>query len=486
MQNSSDKPKSKWQDAMPKWKNPPTEAQKREFFGSKLVNDYIELFKRKVKRQPNFAELTLHIIFGQLPSIKKMRIYFGDNELDLRISGCFFKPSGSGGGRGLNFMTTISKALELVAQMVTEITDAALIGSCDEVKFYDATKKGNVVENRVKRGALDPTRDPADRMIINIVVMSEADILFSGIASEYKKNAMLYYQIAMNTMGTEDNKIGKKLVNGDWIEFNPDCSFLFISYPPDNFYETIVKRGFLQRMIILFNTFTTDDRIGVAKSLTESLGVKHSTQAEYDDLIKRLAYVNEFWAGKEEIHVTIDPQAKKILSRLVDEFFVQFEGTGEYPRKKLEEFSQRWIEHAWRLAWHHMLLRLDTTITLEDVGYAKNYILPVWKELIALLEEGITPPRDSERLWRTQLSEAIKLYQQTIKADKTKKMKDPIRRAEFVRQLAHSDYWSVSNKTSNQRITRMEQEGWFERTYEGTAPMIRLIKLPKHLKKRED
>jgi hypothetical protein len=468
---------SKWQDAMPKWSNPPTPKQKQELFGRELVRLYVQLFGQRVKRHEGFGEMTLHCIIGQLPAVKKMRIKVGSNELDLRISGCFFKPSGSGGGRGFNFMSTIARGLNLNYRVVTEITDAALIGTCSEEREYDPQKKGMVVNAVVDRGALDPEHEPP----INIVAMNEADILFSGSASEFKKNAMLYYQIALNTMGTEDNKLTKKLAHGEWIEFNPNCSLMLMSYPPDSFYDTIVKRGFLQRMVILNSDFGTEDRIGVAKELTQMLGADSTDERSVNELIKRLEYVNTFWLGRENEKINVDAKAIKVLVKLVDEFFVEFEGIADYPKKKLEEFSQRWIEHIWRLAWHHMILRLDNTITLEDVGYAKSYIMPVWKKLVGLLEEGIVPPRDHERRNKVMLTEAIRLYQGHLKKNN---LKDgtPVPRSKFCKKLATTDYWGVSYKTASQRIRNFEDEGWFERIYEGTAPMVRLVKLPKWLK----
>jgi hypothetical protein len=472
---------NKWQDAMPKWSNPPTDKQKQDYFGRELVRLYVEQFGQRVKRHEGFAELTLHCIIGQLPSVKKMRIKVGSNELDLRISGCFFKPSGSGGGRGFNFMSTIARGLKLNYRVVTEITDAALIGTCSEERVYDPQKKGMTIIQKIDRGALDPTDDDKEHPPINIVAMNEADILFSGGASEFKKNAMLYYQIALNTMGTEDNKLTKKLAHGEWIEFNPNCSLMLMSYPPDSFYDTIVKRGFLQRMVILNSDFGTVDRIGVAKELTEMLGADSNDERSVNELIKRLDYVNTYWAGREKEQIIVDAKAIKVLVKLVDEFFIEFEGIADYPKKKLEEFSQRWIEHIWRLAWHHMILRMDNKITLEDVGYAKSYIMPVWKRLVGLLEEGIVAPRDHERRNKMMLTEAIRLYTSHLKKNN---LKDgtPVPRSKFCKKLATTDYWGVSYKTASQRIRGFEDEGWFERAYQGTAPMIKLVKLPKWLK----
>jgi hypothetical protein len=475
--------KSKWQSKMPLWRNPPTEEQQKKYFGNSLIALYTKMFNERVKKQPNFAELTLHCIIGQLPSVKKMRIHVGANDLDLRISGCFFKPSGSGGGRGFNFMALIAKEVGLNYRVITEITDAALIGTSSEKKAYNASKKGMVTEIVIERGALDPT--PAEgREIPNILAMNEADILFSNNTSEFKKNAMLYYQIALNTMGTEDNKLAKKLAHGDWIEFNPNCSLMLMSYPPDSFYETIVKRGFLQRMIILYNVFSTQDRIDVAKELTMMLDTNTNNASDLNDLVNRLKFVDDFWMNKDYSEIKIQKEALTVLITLVDEFFKQFEGISEYPRKKLEEFSQRWIEHIWKISWHHMILRLDTTVTLEDVGYAKGYVIPVWKELIGLLEEGIIQPSDSKRTWKVQVTEAIRLYQSLLKKQKETSKTRLISRANFVNILATQDYWSVSYKTASTRIRRMEDEGIFERKYSGTAPMIQLSKLPKHMQKQ--
>ena len=476
---------NKWQDNMPKWSNPPTPKQRQDYFGRELVRLYVEQFGQRVKRHEGFAELTLHCIIGQLPAVKKMRISVGSNELDLRISGCFFKPSGSGGGRGFNFMSTIARGLTLNYRVITEITDAALIGTCSEEKEYDPQKKGMVITQKIDRGALDPTDNDPDHPPINIVAMNEADILFSGSASEFKKNAMLYYQIALNTMDTEDNKLTKKLAHGEWIEFNPNCSLMLMSYPPDSFYDTIVKRGFLQRMVILNSEFGTQDRISVAKELTELLGDEGCGVSTVNELVKRLGYVNEYWSGRENEKVKVDAKAIAVLVKLVDEFFVQFEGIADYPKKKLEEFSQRWIEHIWRIAWHHMILRLDNHLTLEDVGYAKSYIMPIWKNLVGLLEEGIVPPRDHERRNKMLLTEAIRLYQSHLKKNGLAEG-TAVPRSKFCKKLATTDYWGVSYKTASQRVRTFEDEGWFERIYQGTAPMVKLIKLPKWLKSGAD
>lgn len=470
----------RWQNRLPKWRNPPTFNQKRKYFGRNLVKLYKNQFEIRVKNQPHFAELTLHCIIGQLPSVKKMRIIFGGNELDLRISGCFFKPSGSGGGRGFNFMAEVARQLDITYQPVTEITDAALIGSVDVVKEYDPTKKGMVKISKIDRGALDPTPEDGHKPI-NIVAMSEADLLFSGSTTDYKRNAMMYYQIALNTMGTEDNKLTKKLAHGEWIEFNPDCSLMFVSYPPDNFYETIVKKGFLQRLLILYSSFSTQDRIEVAKVLTQSLGEDHTSKKDMDNLIKRLNFVNEYWSTRYDETITIEQKAVAVLTKIVDEFFDCFEDVDNYPQKKMEEFTQRWLEHVWRIAWHHMILRLDNTLTLEDVGYAKAYIMPLWKKLIGLLEEGIRPTRDKKRRHRKMLTEAIKLYQDMCEK-RGKKSGARIPRSDFVNTLKEREYWSVSYKTSSTRVRKFEDEGWFERSYKGSAPMIELSRLPKWLK----
>lgn len=450
-------------------------------YGQNLIDSYLDLFHRKVKRQPHFGQLTLHIIIGQLPAIKKMRIHFGDNELDLRISGCLFKPSGSGGGRGMNFLLKVVKSLGINAQMVTDIEPENLTGTSEIVQEYDPVKKKKCNVVKTVRGALDPTPEDG-RRIIDILVMNEADVLFDSKFTKETKNAMLCYQIALNPMGTEDNKIGVTLPNGKWLEFNPECSLLFISYPPDNFYDTIVKRGFLQRMIVLFNLMSIDDRITVSKELTGMLEAERSKDKDYDRLIKRLSYVNDYWTGKEDTAITIDSEANESLIELVDEIFDRLERINEKPRKSLEEFTQRWIEHTWKIAWHHMILRLDNTLALEDVQYAKDYMMPIWIELIGLFEEGFTPARDKDRRRKRQLAEAIEMYENICKRDGVK-VGNRINRDEMIDRLAK--LWEINKHAVLNRINILEQEGWFRQYKDYRNSFISLNRMPNWYKNRE-
>jgi len=437
-------------------------------YGQNLIDSYITLFHRKVKRQPNFGKLTLHIIIGQLPSIKKMRIHFGDNELDLRISGCLFKPSGSGGGRGMEFLFQVMESLNINAQIVTDIKPESLTGTSEMVKEYDPKKKGEFKVVKITKGALDPTPED-DRRIIDVLIMNEADALFDSKTLKDTKESMLCYQIALNPMGTTDNKIGTTLPNGQWLEFNPECSLLFISYPPDNFYDTIVKRGFLQRMIVLYNLMSIDDRLEVSKELTGMLENPVTKKSEYDDLIKRLAEVNKHWKGKDKVVITIDKEARDCLENLVDETFQILKRVGTKPRKSLEDFTQRWIEHAWKIAWHHMILRLDDTLTGEDVQYARDYMMPIWIKLVGLFDEGLSSVNEG------RLADVIEMYDKICERDGVKSGTE-IYQNELEDRLAKR--FGVGIPEVRAMMDSFVENGWFKVSKKGHNVFVSLVKLP--------
>ncbi|MHA1138003.1 MAG: hypothetical protein ACTSSE_16100 [Candidatus Thorarchaeota archaeon] len=58
-----------------------SETKIKEQYGQNLIDSYLKLFHRKMIKHSDVGQLTLHIIIGQLPSIKKMRIHFGDKAI---------------------------------------------------------------------------------------------------------------------------------------------------------------------------------------------------------------------------------------------------------------------------------------------------------------------------------------------------------------------------------------------------------------------
>lgn len=467
----------KWQDKLDPWGKNPTNRDRKKYFGDNLIKMFQELFFRKCKHHPFFDLMALHIIVGQLPSVKKMRIGVDDNDIDLRISGCLFKSSGSGGGRGFNFISEICKELDMVFRPVTEITDAALIGSVEADRYYDPEEKSMKSTVKVIPGVLNPNMLDGEPPI-NIVAMNEASLLFDGKQSDYKKNAMIYYQIALNPMYTADNLLAKKLSKGPWVEFHPICSLCLQSYPPESLYETIIRKGFLQRMWIIYDEVSSDIREETSISLTKLIGKKSRAEGSKEELVKRLKAINQFWTSRRT--PTLSKDAEKPLVNLTKLFFRHLENIDEFPRKKLEEFVHRWIEMSWRIAWHHAVLRMSNEVDLEDVAYAKNIVAPLWKDIIVFIEEGIVLPHGEERKFRKEILFIIDTFERLRK--KLKKEKGAtIPRSLLVKTLADKKTgWGVHRKTANERVKRAEESGIFQRIYvpnkEGKGGVIPMIK----------
>ena len=435
---------------------------------------YVDLFNRKVKGQPYFAELTLHCIIGQMPSVKKMRIRFGDNEIDLRVSVCVFKPVGNDCGYGIDFMSGISKAIGINYEAITKTEDVInLIGLNMESHGYDPKKKKTTKIVTANRGVLDPTPEDG-REIAHIIGVNNAEVLikstgklFTGITGCYEKT--------LKTIGTDGNKVisewhkrpNKNPTDGNFknrIEFHPDCSLMFVSRPPDNFLKAIEKCPMLQTMTILYNEYSTKDMVRVAKEYTRLLGVDDSTEDDLKDLIQRLKHVDKHWHIHWKDKITIEPDAITKIESIIKRIFDRVNKVDEAQRDSLESFAQHWIQQVWRIAWHRMILRLDTTVIKSDVEFAEKFLWPVWKRIITLC---IAPKPKYPHITKEVKGEkrdviiAMQVYQDLCRQAGVS-FGAAIPRSKIVHILTGSKYWERNYRSALRYFNNIAAKGWFK------------------------
>ena len=441
----------------------PPNKEERKLYGDAFIEDWQELFSQHVWNTPHYDRLILHAILGQLPAIKNMRMKVRGTILDPRIHVCLFQDSGSGKGRGFNFAADVSACLNLIYQPLTEITDAALIGTIETSTEY-VPKKGTETIREVKNGWLHEDSG------INIFAMNEAEVLFTSKSSQYAKNAMTYFQIAMNTLGTPDSWIVKKLSTGDAIVCKPAGSFLLTSYLPENLYDTIVRRGFLQRMIVVVNKITTQQRYDNAVHSIDGLMEDDVAKHTMDDLAQRLRIINRWYTTQKTFKIS--PGAKELFKVVLDDLFAPLYDISVYQRSKLEEFVHRWLEIIYKLAFHHMVLRLDATIKPEDVAYAKNFLVPIWMGLTSFLEDSLIEPGGEKSKRMVEAMQAIEAYDKLVE-DKYKNqwVPEPVLRTMLAR------LWNVQQRTASDRVARLTyEEDYFKTKNQGMTPYLKLKK----------
>ncbi len=451
-----------WQKLVPIKYKRPSDTEIRESYGDALIQDYCKLFQQECWNSPNFDRMSFHVLFGQLSSSKRMRIKVAKTFIDLRIFGVLFQDAGSGKGRGFSFVADFAKELGLSYQPLTEITDAALLGSVEIEEEY-VPKKGKVVTKKIVEGWLHQNSN------INVVAMEEAGLLFDMKASNHTKNVMTYYQIAMNAMDTEANKLVKKLVSGPTITCTPVCSFLFTTYYPENLLETIVRRGFLQRMLIVINEITTKDRENNALTSVANLEVDSSVETEMKDVVQRLQQVNRHYATT--IRLDVDANARAGFKTVVRDLFDTIRDITRLPRKKLEEFIHRYLEITYRLSYHHAMLRLSDTVEVVDVAYAKNFMMPLWGKIVGLIEDSLVESAQDLSKRQLTISTVVKCYQGLV----DQRFNNGLVPQTYLQSVVRAQM-KVSDQVAIKRINLTIEEGLFEREIRGLTTFVKIVK----------
>ncbi len=384
---------------------PPTKKQKREYFGRKLIDKWEKEFKEKCWFTPHFPYASLHVLVGQLPNIKNMRINVGKSVEDCRIHLLLLQESGSGKGGGFSFMADIAKRLNIIFHTVGDITNSSLVGSIKPV--------GNGKTETVP-GALSPEYNDGEG--IDILASNEASSLVDTTTSHYNKNAILNLQRAMNTMGTEDNVISKETgIGNQTIKFNTDVSLFLTTFEPEKMFETITKTGFFQRLIVIYNPVSLKDKIKVAKRHVNLLENGNNGKKDYtDEIIHALRYINNAFDGVDDLHLTDD--ARDVLrEKILPHIYEPLIELDSHTMHEVKKFTTRYQVMLYKIAWHHAILRLSRTVEVKDMAYARKVFIPIYKRLLAYMENKFTVDKEKKIESKSERKIILNTYYDLVK-----------------------------------------------------------------------
>jgi len=352
-----------------------------ELLGHTLLQDYVAAFDKYAHDSAAYAAATFHLLVGQLPNIRDMKIYKGSGSwLDTRIHPCYFSPSATAKGEGANFVSRMAEALGLKYQPVTTITDAGLVGTIND-------------EKEVEYGWLHQSKG------INILAATEASVLLQDFPVKESRNVMDLLQVAMNTLGSKDSTIAKKIGFGDPIEFQPSASLLFTTYVPTNLTNIILQRGLLQRTYLTVNTVSIDARQRALERQYSNMVRDRSpdTTLQKKSIAERLKHINTHYAGKGKI--AIDPRAEPLLVNFSKELFTAIRDSEPFLQEKLGEFVSRMAGHQIRIGAHFACLNEHEEIEPGDISLANIYTRFQFRDIIAFLEKKIRVPNEWKELF---------------------------------------------------------------------------------------
>lgn len=351
-------------------------------FGYSIVDDYEKAFQKHSRYNTAYADATLHLLVGQLPNIRNMRIYRASYSwLDPRIHPCFFSPSGSGKGAGSDFVARMATALGLKYQPVTTVTDAGLVGSIDNDK-------------KPEYGWLHHSHG------INILAATEGSVILQDRPPKESARVMDLLQITMNSLGSQDSTISKKIGFGEPIEFKPTASLFFTTYVPTNLTDIVLQRGLLQRMYVVVKTLSTDKRQQTINDLQKDFENPVDTLKEEAYIVQRLKHINDYYSGRTSLQIS--PDAGPGLNNAMGELFDMIRQTQPFLQEKLGEFVTRLFGHQIRIAHQFACMKMHDQIEKSDMELAYRFhTSQQFYELISFLERRIVVPREWTEMFNT-------------------------------------------------------------------------------------
>jgi|GEM_PF-4503169 len=424
-------------DSLVDFNIPPTEIEKRKYFGSSLINEFKKQFETKCWFVPHFAIISFHVLMGQLPNIKNIKIKIGNNFEDCRVHMLLLQESGSGKGGGFSFVNDIAERLGLNFHSVGDLTNSALAGS------MSVDEKGNT---DLKHGILDPRYNDGEG--VNIVASSEASQLIDTRNNYFDKNAILNLQKAMNRMNTADNVISKETgISNEKISFNTDVSLYLTTFKPTRLFQTMTQTGFLQRLVLLYNPITLEDKWKVGKKHLELLGADDKNHSDIKNVVGALRYINNFYSGIDRLKFT-EKARKGFLKGVLPYIYKPLIQLETNTRHEVKKFTTRYQVLLYKLAWHHAMTRLSEKIEISDVAYAKKVFLPIFRKLIGFMENEYVVDSRQKLKTDSQSKDIINVYKQF--EEKSDKKKPWIKKIYLTKALMKK--WKISDEAARHRL----------------------------------
>ena len=244
----------------------------------KFIEEYVKSATEVSKYNHVPAAITAFVLLGQICK-DKVALVSGRRIEDTRIPFLWMQTSGTGKSEMFNFFGPVSrKTFQILNEKyrtdysifdITEITDAALIGSLKQeeqiIEDEDGNRKKVYIDVPIK-GALEGN---------GLIVYDEFE--YSGVfkQSQHRENVVLYLNTLMNSLHGQNWKITKKLKDGDEpIVCLCRRSPYACSYIPEGLTKVISEKGVLQRMLIFIWEVPQHIQDEIRESVIRDVGTK--------------------------------------------------------------------------------------------------------------------------------------------------------------------------------------------------------------------
>lgn len=373
---------------------------------NKDIGTFLDIWRKYwnsvVVKQPILCELYCMCAMSQL--LKHVRVIrSGGIEDDIRVNIASIMPSGTGKSEGNDVLSVFARQVGLVYGTVDRYNDASLVGSINR----------QAIDFNIKHGKMkgdDGYIDPDEKGILrksDFVVFDEGENILK--TTKETEGAQRYLQKAMNRYGSESNFITNSLV-GYTVGGHPDCSIVITSYYLEEFRETLLDRGLLQRMIVYIQEEDYDIRTSIIDTIVGSIPSFVENQNETTPVINKMreTRIDNIQAMRDEalniksFHlktevISIKYSVKDIINAGISElrnlmpFYI-----GQ--KQIWESMITRMTVNLLKVAAVHALINYRTYIDEQDARYASALMMRTMTSMAFFLREKVTTEADKKTI----------------------------------------------------------------------------------------
>lgn len=343
-------------------------------------------------------EILFHVFLGVILTTKGYTYIESGKKKSVRLHLFMLQDSGTGKSQLMKAHHDLLLSLGIKSRFTVTDNQAAITGTVyllpDEIigkLLQEAKEKGTNVSERdrvvIKPGLLKD---------LHSLIWDEGSILLQN--SPFMKNMTDIFQVVMD----EPGRVSKGMKLGT-IDYDTNTTIVAGSYMFNEFKDTLMKKGFLQRMFLFFKKFNEKEernlRIGVnlLKRKKNPLKLKELEKIMRMQLDKIPLLKNKIITFNDKDILKFNIDLEEIYSKYINKAF-----TGE-KQVVLKTFYSRLHLIIDKVATQRAIILGKTEVDYEDLQYAKQLSL---KHIVTLLhifdylvgEEGPTIPERREMI----------------------------------------------------------------------------------------
>ena len=354
-----------------------------------------------------YGRLCSHILLGQ--KLRNLKLYFGPIYIDPRVSLFLIQPSGTGKSTPWNFIRDIALKAQMAADDIDEATDAALIGTCEEEEVIDPeTHQKTVIYNAIQ-GKLANS---------DLLHYDEGQMLVKR--GQYSQNTLAWLQKALNPIDSGQNLVSKYLAKlKSPIQFHPHCSLLITSHEIDCLLEVVLDTGFFQRIVLYPRYVPIESRKKNEFLRADRFCKRIFTEIDVDTIAAKLVEVGKKYENWE---IQVDENIYPVIHQKIADMYALINTAHERVREIMATFVPRYDNLIYIFALHHCCANLKDKVDVEDVKYASQLMVELFKDIMSWVEENISILKLSSKEL-SYLNSAFIIYKGMEKTDEGYVMK---------------------------------------------------------------